>query len=233
MIAGSADADLAVGDKLIGRHRQIGRRRSLPDAAGGVVLRTMARAEPAIVIALMGKRDAAEMGADADKDEPLIVTLLDARRIRLRVGQARDVDLLRFLDLFLAAMADEDRLRAPEYLDDLPLRDRPKIDIDRGAGGDRRGIRIHLADQRPDNGGGADRSDRARGDVEEITACRLSRRNRSHSQALSPCRSARARCRPSRTCPTRRPNGGERQHRNRSWEDLKRRSGGGLLAPLP
>src|SRR2546423_15024427 len=104
----------------------------------------------------MGKRDEGRRGADPDRNEPLIVTLLDARRIRLRVGQARDVDLLRFLDLFLAAMTDEDRLRAPEYLDHLAFRYRPKIDIDRRAGGDRRGIRIHLADQLPGAGPRAD-----------------------------------------------------------------------------
>src|SRR5256885_897697 len=118
MIVGSADADLGVGDELIWRHRKVGRRRPLPDAAGGVGLRAMARAEPAVVVALMGKRDAAEVGADADNDEPLIVALFYTRRVRLRIGQGLRIDLLRFVHFFLAAMADEDRLGTPEYLDD-------------------------------------------------------------------------------------------------------------------
>ena len=50
----------------------------------------MAGAEEAVVGALMGDRDAAEMGADADHDEPLVVAFLDARLIALRIGQARD-----------------------------------------------------------------------------------------------------------------------------------------------
>src|SRR6478672_9588532 len=117
---GSADADLAVGNELVGRHGEIGGRRPLPDAAGGVVLRAVARAEPAVVVALMGERNAAEMRADADDHQPLIVALLHALGIRLPVGQGLRIDLLRLLDFFLAAMADEDRLRAPEHLDDLP-----------------------------------------------------------------------------------------------------------------
>src|SRR5882672_11382811 len=36
----------------------------------------------------------------------------------------------------LGAMADEDRLAAPEYLDDLPLGDGAEVDLDRRAGRD-------------------------------------------------------------------------------------------------
>ena len=35
------------------------------------------------------------MGADADQHQPLVVAVLDARRVGLRIGQARDVDRLR------------------------------------------------------------------------------------------------------------------------------------------
>src|SRR6266700_3522310 len=100
----------------------------------------MTRAEPAVVIALMGERDTAKMGANPDHHEPLVVALLDALVVGLRIGKARGVDLLGLLDLFLAAMADEERLRTPEHLDDLPLGDRAEIDLDRRAGRDRRGI---------------------------------------------------------------------------------------------
>ena len=55
---------------------------------------------------------------------------------------------LRAVDVALAAMEDEDRLAAPEHLDDLALGDGREIDLERGAGGDGRGVRFHLADQR-------------------------------------------------------------------------------------
>src|SRR4030081_2952194 len=113
-VRGSADLDFAVGNELIGRHRQIGGCGSLADATGGVVLRSVAGTEEAVIIALMGDRNAAEMGADADQDQPLVVTFLDTLAVRLRIGKARDVDLLRLFDLFLAAVPDEDRLGTPE-----------------------------------------------------------------------------------------------------------------------
>src|ERR1700736_4426911 len=53
-VRGSANLDFAIGDELVGRHRQVGRRRPLADTPRGVVLRAVARAEEAVVIALMG-----------------------------------------------------------------------------------------------------------------------------------------------------------------------------------
>ena len=73
-------------------------------------MRTVAGAEEAVIVALVGDRDAAEMGADADQHEPLVVALLDARLVGLRIGQAGDGNLLRLFDLLLGAMGDEDRL---------------------------------------------------------------------------------------------------------------------------
>src|SRR5947209_5441274 len=90
---GFADPNPAVGNELIGRDEQVERRRPLPDAARTVVLRAVTGAEPAVVIALMRDRDAAEMGADADQHEPLVVTGLDAVLVGLRIWQARDVDV--------------------------------------------------------------------------------------------------------------------------------------------
>lgn len=61
-----------------------------PDGYGRrVVLRAVARTEEAVVVAFMGDRDTAEMGADADHDEPLVVAFLDAGLVALRIGQAR------------------------------------------------------------------------------------------------------------------------------------------------
>ena len=84
---GFADPDLGIGDELVGRQREVKRRRALPDAAGGIVLRAVARAEPAVVIALVRQRNATEMGADADQDQPLLVAGFDARGIG-RPGRA-------------------------------------------------------------------------------------------------------------------------------------------------
>src|ERR1044071_8840519 len=142
----SADLDLGVGNKLVGWQEQVLRRRSLPDAARGVVLRPVAGAEPTVIFALMRERNAAEMRADPDDHQPLVMTLLDARRVRLRIGQRCDIDLLCLLDFLLRAMEDEDRLRAPEYLDDLSIGDRSEIDLDRRTGRDGRRVRIHLRD---------------------------------------------------------------------------------------
>src|SRR5664279_5040181 len=113
----SADLNLGVGREFVRRQVEILRRRTFPDAAGGVVLRAVARAEPAVILALVGERDAAEMGADTNDDQPLIVALFDAGAVGFRIGQTGDVDLAGLLDLLRTAMEDEDRLRAPEHLD--------------------------------------------------------------------------------------------------------------------
>src|ERR1035437_2411330 len=70
--AASADLDLGVAFEGVGRHRQIGRRRPVAHAPGGVVLAAMAGAEPAAPVAahvgrLVAGRDAAEMRAGADR----------------------------------------------------------------------------------------------------------------------------------------------------------------------
>src|SRR4029078_11616414 len=96
----------------------------------GFVLRAVAGAEEAVVIALMGDRDAAKMGADADHDQPLSMALLDTRLVGLRIGQACDRHLAGLVDLLLGAMADVDRLAAPEHLDVLSLGNRRQVDLD-------------------------------------------------------------------------------------------------------
>ena len=65
-------------------------------------------------------------------------------------------------DLLLGAVEDEDRLGTPEHLDDLAFGDRRQVDLDRGAGGDRRGVRVHLGDQRHQCRRGADGADGCR-----------------------------------------------------------------------
>src|SRR5215212_7272451 len=96
-----ADLDFGFGNECVGRHWQVGRRGSLTDAARGVVNRTMAGAEEAVVSALMGDRDTAEMGADADHNQPLVMPSLDALFVALRIGQARYRHLAGLFDLLL------------------------------------------------------------------------------------------------------------------------------------
>ena len=154
------------------------RRGSLADTAGGIVLRTVAGTEEAVVTAFMGNRDAAEMGADADHDQPLVMPGLDTRLVGLRIGQARDRHCAGLLDLLLGAVHDVDRFAAPEHLDVLSCRDRRQVDLDRRTGRDRRGVRVHLGDERPDGGGSTDCGHGARCNKKEITACWMVRRRR-------------------------------------------------------
>src|SRR6266700_4487824 len=104
----SADSDLGVGEEFVRREREVERRGSLPDAYGDVVDRAVTGAEVAVVGSLMGDWDAAEVGADSDQHLPLRMAGLDARRIRLRVGQLRHVDVFRLLDLLFGAVIDVD-----------------------------------------------------------------------------------------------------------------------------
>src|ERR1700689_339465 len=131
---GLADPNLAVGQERVGWDVEIQGRRALPDAPRRIVLRAVAGTEPAVIVALMRQRDAAEMGADADHHQPLVVAGLDALLVGLRIAQRADVDGARLVHLFLRAVVDEDRLAAPEHLDDLPGGDRREVDVDRRAG---------------------------------------------------------------------------------------------------
>src|ERR1700730_7633013 len=92
-----ADLDGGVGEELIDRHLQIARRRTPADAAGRVVLRAMAGADPAAILAarigrLLPERHAAEMRADADHDQPF--ALLGALGVGLRILQRRQIDAI-------------------------------------------------------------------------------------------------------------------------------------------
>ena len=138
------------------------RRRALADAAGGVVLRAVARAEPAVVVALLAERHAAEVGADLDHHEPGFL----ARRRRgsrrsparrragcrcARVGSrsSRDVHGLgRRRSPCRRALADDDRLAAPLDDERLARLDGRDVDLDRGQR-QRRRVRVHLVDERP------------------------------------------------------------------------------------
>src|SRR5262249_15151629 len=125
----SADPDLGVGHEFVGRQRQVGWRGATADTTRRVVLRTVARTEIAALGALARDRKAPEGGANADEHLPLFMAFFHALLIGLGIGQTREVDRTRFLDLLLAAVADEDRLAAPEHLDDLTFADRAEINF--------------------------------------------------------------------------------------------------------
>src|SRR5215831_11647192 len=120
------------------------------------------------------------MGTDSNDNEPLIVSLLDARRIRFRIGKVGNIDLLRLFNLFLGSVEDEYWLRPPEHLDDLPIGYRGEVDIDRCAGRNGRSVGIHLRDQWHQYRSGAHRADGAGGYIEKVAARVLRRRHGRH-----------------------------------------------------
>src|SRR4029450_7496318 len=94
------------------------------------------------------------------------------------IGQARYRALAALVDLLLCPVADVNRLAAPEHLDVLSCSDRGQVDLNRRAGRDRRGIRVHLGNQRHNRGSRAYSGDGSRCNKKEITACRMVRRRR-------------------------------------------------------
>src|SRR4051794_26858440 len=103
----------------------------------------MAWTEIAVEIALMGKRNAAEVSANRDQYLPIRVARLHPFAVRFRVGKAREIDRLRLLDFLLGAVIDENRLAAPEHLDHLTFGNRREVDLDRSTGRDGRSVRVH------------------------------------------------------------------------------------------
>ena len=124
------------------------------------------------------------MGADADHHQPGLAILAGAVlvggwRVLGKIGVARDrIDEiverhgLGLLDLLLGAVADEDRLAAPHHRDRLALLHRRKIDFGRRHR-QRRGVRIHLIEQRPQPEAETDRGEAAGGDHDHVAPGRV------------------------------------------------------------
>ena len=139
----------------------------------------MARAEPAVERAGIAERDTAQMRAHADHHQPGFLALgrtvlVGRRRVtrKVRVAGDRILQLFErnragFLDLGFRALTDEDRLAAPLGGDRLAPLDLADIDVDLGES-KRRGIGVHLVDERPGQRRRANCADRTSGDVEEI-----------------------------------------------------------------
>src|SRR3546814_15290927 len=80
-----------IGRECIFGHRQVARRRAFANPRGGIVLRAVARAEITAVFAarpaiLVAPRPAAEMRADADRDQPVLVAFLGSLPARLGIA---------------------------------------------------------------------------------------------------------------------------------------------------
>src|ERR1700724_996352 len=120
--------NLRVARELIRRQGKIVGRWTITDAAGRIVDRAVTRAKVTAPIgAVVFERHAAEMGANADEDEPF--WLLHPRLVALRIAQLAQRHRARRCDLLLGAMADENRLAAPFHGYDLPFRDIGDIDF--------------------------------------------------------------------------------------------------------
>ncbi|MNL34266.1 hypothetical protein D3C87_1562300 [compost metagenome] len=107
------------------------------------------------------------MRAIGDHDEPLLMARLGPLFVGRRVLQVAQRHRLGFLDLGRRAVTHEHRQTAPGDGHRLTFRDRADIKLDAGQR-QRRGIGVHLVDQRPDRGGGANACDSAGCDKDEI-----------------------------------------------------------------
>ncbi len=127
-------------------------------------------------------RDAAEVGADPhqhgelrlDRAVPVAGVRRLLQRLGLRIGELpEELRILQGLKHCVRPVDDEDRPPAPAHHDLLPGLQMAQIDIDRAAGRERRGVGVHLADQRNKRGDRADCSDGGGRDVEKVAARRL------------------------------------------------------------
>ena len=193
----------------------------------------MARAETAVVVALVRERDAAEMGADADQHEPLVVACLDALLVGLRIGQAADVDLLRASSIsFLVRWLMKIGLPRQNTLMTWPSAIGPRSTSIGAPAAIVEASGFICAISGTSDGGGADGSYGAGCDVKEIASCRLGRKLLSQSKSLFG-RSAHPRGEPQTHCERPVAVGGGRAGRPPSpGEGRKAAIRRGLLAPL-
>ncbi len=133
-------------------------------------MRSVAGTEPSPPFAtrvpgFLPKRDAAQMGADADDDQPLF--LLDPLRVALGIDEVGVVIGFRLRDLLRRTVVDKDRFATPHDRDPLPEFNRFQIDIRRGQR-QHVGRRVHGVDERPKRQGRSDRRQRSGGEKKEI-----------------------------------------------------------------
>lgn len=121
---------LLVVVEVVLRNLQVQGSRALANATANVVVATVARAEPAVVVTGLTDGHTTQVSADTNHDEPL--RALDTVRIRLGVAETADIHALSLLDLIRRAVTHEDGLTTP--LDDsvFTFRDIAHVDLDLG-----------------------------------------------------------------------------------------------------
>ena len=111
-------------------------------------MRTVARAEPSAVVTAAEGRNATEVGAGADQDQPLGLAGLVAALVGCGIAQVGTIIFDRAGDLSARAMAKEEGLAAPLDRDLLAQLDFAEVELNRSQG---QGVacRVHLIDERP------------------------------------------------------------------------------------
>jgi hypothetical protein len=107
------DEGLLLGELVLG-YLEVQGSGTLADTAGDIVVRTVARAEPAAVFTGLADGHTTQVGADTQHDQPL--GLLHTLVVGLGVTQILPLCLTGLLDLILGTVTDEDGLATP--LDD-------------------------------------------------------------------------------------------------------------------
>ena len=102
---------LVIFQETVGGDLQVVWGRALADSPRDVVVRTVARAEPATKVSRVGEGNATKMSADTDNHQPLWV--LHAHSVFLRVAQRCNIHAVGQLDVILCPSPDEDWLSTP------------------------------------------------------------------------------------------------------------------------
>ena len=118
------------------RNHEVCRGRTFANAGGRIIMRSVARAEIAakftFYFALCStQRHAAEMGTDAQGNQPVFLASRCPLRQRFRIAQTGNIDRIGFGDFRFCQVADENRLFAPTGLDRLLGLNRRDIDFNR------------------------------------------------------------------------------------------------------
>ena len=162
-------------DEFSRRYRQVLRRWPFADAARGVVVRPVARAEPTTdtaikrVVTCIAKRNAAKVCTNAHLDQPFAGFIQSAvfvgrcgRAVAIRVAcdlvnKVCHVDAARVFDLYGRPASDKDRLAEPFDSDLRAFCYARHVHSNRGQG---QNVcrRVHLVDQRPNRGTGGNRA---------------------------------------------------------------------------
>lgn len=103
--------DLTVLREIVLWNLQVQRRRTLSYAARDIVVRTVARAEPASKVTSLANWHASQVRADTQHDKPF--GLLNTVFVGLGVAQGFPLGVLGFFDFTLGTVADEDGLASP------------------------------------------------------------------------------------------------------------------------